>query len=63
MKFIEAHREKTFTELLGNKNFLHHLDKTISSDSAEALIEGDLQDFLSTQSADTNYPNSKMNPI
>ena len=49
MKFTEASLEKTFTELLGQEGFPHHLGISITRKPDEVLIEEDLQNFLLTQ--------------
>lgn len=51
MKFTEEKLEKTFTELLGQEGFPHHLGNTIIRKPEEVLIEEDLQNFLLTQYA------------
>jgi len=52
MKFTEEKLEKTFTELLGQEGFPHHLGITIYRKPEEVLIEEDLQTFLLSQYAD-----------
>jgi len=51
MKFTEEKLEKTFTELLGQEGFPHHLGITITRKPDEVLIEEDLQNFLLSQYA------------
>ncbi len=49
MKFTEAKLEQSFTELLGQEGFPHHLGITIARKPEEVLVEEDLQSFLLTQ--------------
>jgi type I restriction enzyme R subunit len=51
MKFTEEKLEKSFTELLGQEGFPHHLGVTIARKPEEVLIEEDLQSFLLNQYA------------
>lgn len=51
MKFTEEKLEKTFTELLGQEGFPHHLGATLTRRPEEVLIEEDLQSFLLKQYA------------
>lgn len=46
MKFTEAKLEQSFTELLGQEGYPHHLGISIARNVDEVLIEKDLQDFL-----------------
>lgn len=46
MKFTEAKLEQSFTDLLKQEGYPHHLGNTIARNVDEVLIEKDLQDFL-----------------
>ena len=49
MKFTEAQLEKTFTEILGDENYLHQLGNTIVRTNDEVLIVEDLLNYLLTK--------------
>lgn len=50
-QFTEARLEQSFTELLGQEGFPHHIGISISRKPDEVLIEEDLQKFLLKQYA------------
>ena len=49
MKFTEEKLEKTFTELLGQEGFPHHLGITITRKPDEVLIEEDFAESKAKQ--------------
>jgi type I restriction enzyme R subunit len=63
MKFTEEKLEKTFTELLGQEGFSHHLGITIARKPDEVLIEEDLQNFLLTQYASQGITENEIKSI
>lgn len=63
MKLTEEKLEKSFTELLGNEGFPHHLGVTISRKPDEVLIEDDLRNFLLNQYKPQNLTVNEANSI
>ncbi len=49
MKFTEEKIENSFTDLLGQEGFSHHLGNTITRKPEDVLIEEDLQTYLLSQ--------------
>jgi len=63
MKFTEAKLESTFTDLLVQEGFPHHLGITITRRPDEVLIEEDLRSFLLTQYAAQGITPNEANSI
>jgi type I restriction enzyme R subunit len=63
MKFTEAKLEQSFTELLAQEGFSHHLGNTISRKPDEVLIEEDLRNFLQSQYASQGITLNEINSI
>ena len=52
MKFTEEKLEHSFTELLGQEGYPHHIGITLNRKPDDVLLEDDLQKFLLKQYED-----------